>query len=184
MGRAIRHDRVSANKYLSWLLAATWVASSAGCSVDSSRVAPYSADAADVAGEGTTYPPENCRWLGYGIGPPGQGQCDTNSHLLAHGARQCLGIGGEPIDSRNVSGSCAMGNEEAQLLCCFAGGIPPLDATPTELERHAVPAGVSATRGDLIAGAVAQCGGALLGDWSVIYQQDGVSAAFLWFSCR
>jgi hypothetical protein len=169
------------------------------------QISPYAADAADAAStvdttstdaaddavvvspdEGPAYPPENCRWLGYGIGRPGQGQCDTNNHLLAHSALQCGTVGGEPMNGdREVVGLCATGKEEVQVYCCFAGGVPALDTAASDLGSHLLPGSASATRDDLIAGAVASCeaDGARLGDWSVFYQQDAVSPAELWFSC-
>jgi len=80
-----------------------------------------------------------------------------------------------------------MGNEEVQVSCCFAGGVPALAGTagPGNLGPGIAPTTARATRDDLLGRAEASCtqDGVGLGDWSVIYQQDGAAAAILWFSC-
>jgi len=131
----------------------------------------------------------HCRWQGYGIGPSGQTQCNT-VHLNAHSARECFEIGGQVAGGRTVSGRCQDQAEEVQMSCCFAGPFPPATVTAGPaagaLDEHVSATAPGTTRADLAARAEQVCvaRGVHLGDWSVLYGPDGVSADVLRFYCH
>ena len=129
-------------------------------------------------------PPENCRWIGYGIGPLGAGQCFW-MHLFGHAASECGGVlDGLP---RGVPDQCVSDSDEAQVFCCYADGIPAglpeqLNLLPEQLVQTDPPLG----RADILARAADTCAqrSKTLGDWSVRYAADGITPDVFRFGCR
>jgi hypothetical protein len=149
------------------------------------------ADAAvSSAADGSPYSSDQCRWEGYGIGPLGAGQCDTQ-HLMAHSWMECSVSGGVATMQRNLVDQCtAEQADEVQTLCCFKGRVPPAAETPVgtlygAAERVTV-ADAPANRGAFLAAAVAKCGqlGLGLGDWSMLYAPDGTTPEALRVGCH
>ena len=143
--------------------------------------------------DGSVFAPEQCRWEGYGIGAPPDMQCDQR-HLFPHAVEACLAVGGSfpdgtAIVTRDVSGACTSGPQEVQVLCCFRGALPTAEDVPVSplrpRDRHVSSSGAAASSGDLVTIAQTDCLDAnlSLGDWSVLYGPDGVSAQFIRFYC-
>jgi hypothetical protein len=64
------------------------------------------ADAAvSSAADGSSYSSDQCRWEGYGIGPLGAGQCNTQ-HLMAHSWMECSVSGGMATMQRDLVDQC------------------------------------------------------------------------------
>jgi len=155
----------------------------AGASADG----PVDAGVADARAAPGSFdgPLENCRWIGYGIGPIGAGQC-FSMHLLEHAAPEC-GTGvlyGQP---RGVPDQCVSDSDEAQVLCCFVDGVPaglpdPYNLLPEQLVQTDPPLG----RAEILARAADTCAqrSKRLGDWSVRYAVDGVTPDVFRFGCR
>jgi hypothetical protein len=132
-------------------------------------------------------PPANCRWEGYGIGPLGAGQCDTQ-HLFEHSAAECFGEHGTATDKRDVLDQCASEADEVQFLCCFADGVPPIESTAAinslgDVLAHIAP---PPSRVEIMSRAAEVCvhRGARLGDWSLRYDADGLTPDGLRFACH
>ena len=126
-----------------------------------------------------------CRWQGYGIGGTAGRQC-SRSHLSAHAAVTCFGLGGMPGELRFVNGSCGDEAEEVQARCCFAEALPAPDAMPTAAPGVALDRAISAAPGGeprdrLLSRAEAACAGRL-GDWTAAYAGDGAALAIR-FAC-
>jgi hypothetical protein len=130
----------------------------------------------------------NCRWLGYGIGPLGAGQCDSR-HLMVHSVRECSAEHGSANGSfRAIPDQCIDNGDEVQSLCCYAEGIP--DASPPDsssvLRDMLAQTDPPLSRADLLAQAAATCAqsGMRLGDWSLRYAADGTTPDLLRFQCK
>ena len=129
----------------------------------------------------------NCRWLGYGIGPLGAGQCSTE-HLGAHSWQACMAFGGQAKGQRNVVDQCSNQQaDEVQMFCCFADGELPTDgptATVVPLPEHLTNDAL-ASREVFVAAAADTCAQSShrLGDWSVLYGADGATPEQLRFMC-
>jgi hypothetical protein len=149
---------------------------------DAQVTIPSGSDASDVR-------TDDCRWVGYGIGELGHGQCDTQ-HLLAHAAAECSGLGGQPTAFRDVADQCVSQADEVQVFCCFGGSGIPTVATPVAgpslLNEHETPDGAVLTRNEVLANLAQTCAqrGQRLGDWSILYGADATSPDAVWFSCR
>jgi hypothetical protein len=149
------------------------------------------ADAAvSSATDGPSFSSDQCRWEGYGIGPLGAGQCNTQ-HLMAHSWMECSVSGGMATMQRDLVDQCAADQaDEVQTLCCFQGGVPPAAATPVGTLYGAADsvtvADAPANRGAFLSAAVAKCGqqGLGLGDWSLLYAPDGTTPEVLRIGCH
>jgi hypothetical protein len=89
------------------LLSVSLLSSCAGDRGDEGRLDAAAGGTVDVAGAdlSSMFAPEQCRWLGYGIGGPTQMQCGRQ-HLLAHSAAACGHSGGiMEGTTRDVAGS-------------------------------------------------------------------------------
>jgi len=130
----------------------------------------------------------NCRWLGYGIGPLGAGQC-FSMHLMEHAVFECAtehgALNGAP---RAISDQCVNDSDEVQVLCCYAEGIPDASSTDTSkvLRETLVQSDPPLSRTDILARAAATCAQSTMhmGDWSLRYAADGLTPDLLRFECQ
>ena len=133
--------------------------------------------------------PDNCQVQGYGIGAPGSRQCAT-VHLTAHAANACLEADGFPAETRARPSTCAAQAGEVQVLCCFGGAVPaPADLPATALsplDRIIAATAEASTQEALTEAAQAECvsAGQRLGDWQVIYADDGEQTRAVRFGCN
>jgi len=142
------------------------------------------------AADGTSYSIDQCRWEGYGIGPLGAGQCNTQ-HLMAHSWMECSVGGGVGATQRDIVDQCTADEaDEVQTLCCFQGGVPPAAETAVGTLYGAVELvtanDATSNRGAFLAAATAKCAqqGLHLGDWSMLYARDGTTPEVLRVGCR
>lgn len=130
----------------------------------------------------------HCRWLGYGIGPLGAGQCYA-MHLLEHAVFECEtehgSLNGAP---RAIADQCVNDSDEVQVLCCYAEGIPDASSTATSkaLQETLVQSDPPLSRADFLARAADTCAQSArhMGDWSTRYAADGVTPDLLRFACK
>jgi hypothetical protein len=172
--------------------------SGTGAAAGSSEAAPGTAGAGMAAADagvpsatdGPTFSSDECRWEGYGIGPLGAGQCDTQ-HLMAHSWLECSVTGGVATSQRSILDQCMADQaDEVQTLCCFQGGVPSAEGTPVgslygSVERVTVD-DAAASRGAFLSAAAAKCSqqGLRLGDWSMLYGPDGTTPQVLHVGCH
>jgi hypothetical protein len=197
---AVRIELVNRREIMRWRLSSAGLALlafAASCGADNQPISSSSGAQSsgptetqaptDAAATETAPAQANCRWQGYGIGPLGRGQCQTE-HLLAHSAEDCDASGGVPSTTRNVIDQCAGGEaDEVQALCCFPGVIPAAGDTPVgTLDRLDQRLLGPASRDELVSEAADGCvaRGMILEDWSVLYAPDGTTAEALRFGCR
>jgi hypothetical protein len=173
-------------------------ANGTGAAAGSSQAAPGTGGAGMAAADagvssatdGPTFSSDECRWEGYGIGPLGAGQCNTQ-HLMVHSWLECSVSGGVANGQRSIVDQCtAEQADEVQTLCCFQGGVPPAEGTPVGSLYGAVElvtvADAVANRGAFLSGAAARCSqqGLRLGDWSMLYAPDGTTPQVLRVGCH
>jgi hypothetical protein len=141
-----------------------------------------------AASPGFAGPPENCRWQGYGIGPLGSGQCSW-MHLFEHSLRECDAEHGAWYGQmRSIVDACLGEGDEAQVLCCFADGVPDPQLTDSvnSVGKLLTQSDPPSTRTDMLARAAEMCAqsSGRLGDWSLRYAADGTTPDALRFGCR
>jgi hypothetical protein len=165
-----------------------------GCStaaLDASLGTPRDAGAADQTDAANAAASQKatdvgCRWVGYGIGPFGQGQCDVN-HLTSHSLLACEDLGGRPTATRTVADACKTQADEVQLFCCPQSSGQTLAASGTDSINNLnnqLTAESGESRWQLLEKAAAWCGSKRLGDWSILYNQDGVTPFSVQFGCH
>jgi hypothetical protein len=167
-------------------------AGSSGPAVGAAGIAgePAVDGGASSADGASSYSVDQCRWEGYGIGPLGAGQCNTQ-HLMAHSWMECSVGGGVGNMQRDIVDQCTADQaDEVQTLCCFQSGVPPAAQTAVGTLYGAVELvtidDAPANRGAFLAAAVAKCGqqGLDLGDWSMLYAYDGTTPEVLRVGCH
>jgi len=108
---------------------------------------------------------------------------------MEHAVLECATEHGAPNGAlRAISDQCVNDSDEAQVLCCYAEGIPDATATDgsTVWRGTLVQSDPPLSRTDILARAAATCAQSAMqmGDWSLRYAADGLTPDLLRYECQ